>query len=571
MKKFLVTSALPYANGPLHFGHLAGAYLPADIFVRHQRNCGNLVRFICGSDEHGVAIMLNAEMAGKSYQEYVDHWHQDHKDLFEKLEVGFDFFGRTSAEYHAEETKDWFKTLFEAGLIVEKTEKQLFCIDDNRFLADRYVEGTCYVCDFENARGDECPNCGEWIDPIKLKNPRSKVSGSTNIEIREANNFFLRMTELESEFTEIFKEKSEAKHWRKLVTGYVNGMLKQGLEDRCITRDLDWGIKVPLPDQPENKRIYVWFDAPIGYVSNLKQYFKEAGISEDYRKDWWQSDDVELLHFIGKDNIVFHAMIFPMMGMGSGYMKFVDDVPANEFLNLAGKQFSKSSGWYVDAKEALDAFGVDSLRFYLTSIIPESGDTNFSWESFASNYAEFGNKIGNFVHRSMSFIHKNWPDGLPGSAFKIFLESDESAKITEKLQSIKGQLDRKYIVRAQNELLSLGQLANEFFQEQAPWKQRKEDPAKAEVSLAGATLYVLALASALEPFVPSVAKKMRSNFAPLLQDADFRAFYQQGFSAVEGKLIETGFKLPNAPEVLLPRLDPDLLAEWQTRLAAKSN
>lgn len=516
--------------------------------------------------------MLNAEMAGQSYQEYVDHWHKDHAELFRQLEVHFDFFGRTSAKYHAEETKDWFKTLFDAGLIIEKTEKQLFCIDDDRFLADRYVEGTCYVCGFENARGDECPSCGEWIDPIKLKNPRSKVSGSTNIEVREAKNFFLRMTKLEAEYTETFKQKSVEKQWRKLVTGYVNGMLKQGLEDRCITRDLDWGIEVPLPDQPANKRIYVWFDAPIGYVSNLKQYFKGANIDEDYRKDWWQANDVELLHFIGKDNIVFHSMIFPMMGIGSGYMKFVDDVPANEFLTLAGKQFSKSSGWYIDAKEALDIFGVDSLRFYLTSIIPESGDTNFSWGNFALNYAEFGNKIGNFVHRSMSFIYKNWPDGLPGSAFTQFYQSGEAQKIDEKLKSVKELLDRKLIVRAQSELLNLGQLANEYFQEQAPWKQCKEDSAKAEASLAGATIFVLALTVALEPFVPSVSAKMKQNFSALFnkeghcEKKEFRKIYQNGIQTYLPAFEKSGFKLHSPPKVLLPRLDPDLLASWEARL-----
>lgn len=564
MKRFLVTSALPYANGPLHFGHLAGAYLPADIFVRHQRLQGNLVRFISGSDEHGVAIMLNAETAKKSYQEYVDHWHQEHKKLFNSLDIVFDFFGRTSAEYHAIETKEWFKKLFDQGLIIEKTESQLFCIDDNRFLADRYVEGTCYVCDFPDARGDECPNCGEWIDPIKLKNPRSKVSGSTNIEVRSAKNFFLHMTKLEAEYTKIFREKSTG--WRKLVTGYVNGMLKQGLEDRCITRDLDWGIPVPLPDQPANKRIYVWFDAPIGYVSNLKQYFNEAGIAEDYRKDWFQSDSVELIHFIGKDNIVFHSMIFPMMGMGTGFMKFVDDVPANEFLNLSGKQFSKSTGWYVDAAGALDAFGVDAIRFYLTSVIPESGDTNFDWNSFANSYAEFGNKIGNFVHRSMSFVHKNYESGIPGEAFQHFFATSDYTAINTQLSKVKSLLDQKLIVRAQAEVLMLGQLANEFFQTQAPWKQRKEDPALAETSMAGATIFVLALSISLEPFVPSVAKKMRQNFADLLQEADFSSVYAAGLPAVEAKFTAEGFRLRSAPEVLLPRLDPDRLAEWQAKL-----
>src|SRR3989344_6370832 len=367
-RRFLITAALPYANGPLHFGHLAGVYIPADIYARHRRLQGKTVKFICGSDEHGVGVMVPAEKDKMSYQAFVDKWNANHKTLFASLDVSFDFFGRTSAKYHAEETVEWFTALYEKGLIGKQTEKQLYSTDDKRFLADRFVEGTCYVCGYPQARGDEFPNCGEWIESIRLKNPVSKISGSRNIEVRETENYFLLMTKLKDQY---LAEYGKHQHWRKLVRGFVDGIVAQGMVDRCITRDLEWGIKVPLAEAGE-KRIYVWFDAPIGYVSNLREHLRETGSKEDNRKDWFHSPDVELSHFIGKDNIIFHALIFPMMALGTGFIKFVDEIPANEFLNLEGKQFSKSQGWYVDAEAAILAFGADPIRYYIFSVIPET-------------------------------------------------------------------------------------------------------------------------------------------------------------------------------------------------------
>lgn len=566
-RRFLITAALPYANGPLHFGHLAGVYIPSDIYSRHRRLQGHTVKFICGSDEHGVGVMVPAEKEKMSYQAFVDKWNAAHKELFRNLDIQFDFFGRTTAKYHAEETVEWFKALYERGLIGKQTEKQLYSIDDGKFLPDRFVEGTCYVCGYANARGDECPNCGEWIDPIKLKNPVSKMSGSRNIEVRETENYFLLMTKLEDEYR---KHYGEHKHWRKLVRGFVDGLLDQGLVDRCITRDLDWGIRVPLAEAGD-KRIYVWFDAPIGYVSNLKEHLREIGSKEDYRKDWFNSPDVELSHFIGKDNIIFHALIFPMMGLGTHadpakrFMKFVDDVPANEFLNLEGKQFSKSSGWYIDAAEAIQAFGTDPLRYYLVSVIPETGDTNFSWDTFATTYDEFRNKIGNFVHRSLSFLNKSFPEGLPAPAFAAASVQAEIAKIEKHIRAITAHLDATAFVKAQTELLMLGQTANEFFQAAAPWKQIKENRGAAAATLAASVLYAASFAAMLEPVVPGIARKLREQLG--LAEAALVPAYR-GQAGALAKVFAAGFKLPKEPTVLLPQIMPEQIAEWKAKLGS---
>lgn len=569
--KYLVTAALPYANGPLHFGHLAGVYVPADIYVRHRRLQGHRVRFICGADEHGVAIMLSAEKAKVPYQAWVDKWHAAHDTLFKSLDIQFDIFGRTSAPYHEAETLEWFRTLHEKGLITPQTERQLYSIDDAKFLPDRFVEGTCYKCGYTQARGDECPNCGEWIDPIKLINPVSKISGSRNIEVRETQNYFLQLTRLENQYREEF---SKHPHWRKLVRGFVQGLLDQGLVDRCITRDLDWGIRVPLAEAG-SKRIYVWFDAPIGYLSNLKELLRLEGSQEDYRRDWFQNPDVEISHFIGKDNIIFHALIFPMMALGTGFMKVVDEVPANEFLNLEGKQFSKSAGWYVDAEAAIADFGADPIRFYLTSVIPETGDTNFSWDGFLSSYDEFRNKVGNFAHRSLSFVAKNFPQGLDGKAFSSPAAQDAWKKVELQLTKIREHLDQFTFVKGQTEVLMLGQMANEFFQSSAPWKAFKTSPEEAANSLAAAMLYIAGLASALQPLAPAVAERLMSNFLHSFGGDHeqtklvFSALYRGNANELLKGLSARGFRLEAPPSVLLPIIEPERLDKWKAELAVK--
>ncbi|MEX0798549.1 MAG: class I tRNA ligase family protein, partial [Bacteriovoracaceae bacterium] len=310
--KYLITSALPYANGPIHFGHIAGVYLPADIYTRHRKLQGKKAIHISGSDEHGVAIMQNAQKAKKSYQDYVNKWHKTHKELFDLYQVEFDYFGQTSADYHQEETVKWFKGLYEKGLIEKKAQDQLQCQDCKNFLPDRFVEGTCYVCGYEEARGDECPKCGTWIDAVKLKDPECKFCGSKNIEVKSVDQWYLMLSKFHKEYREWFNSKKE--RWKRPVATFVDSLSKDEMVDRAITRDLDWGIDVPLPEA-KGKKLYVWFDAPIGYVSNTKEYCKESG--EDHLKDWWKNDDAVITHFVGKDNIIFHGIIFPSMAMAS--------------------------------------------------------------------------------------------------------------------------------------------------------------------------------------------------------------------------------------------------------------
>lgn len=405
--KYLITSALPYANGPIHFGHIAGVYLPADIFTRHKKLKGEKAIHICGSDEHGVAIMQNAQKAKKSYQEYVNEWHKTHKDLFEKYDIKFDFFGQTSAPYHKEETLKWFHDLLGKGLIEKKAEQQLQCHSCHNMLPDRFVEGECYVCHYPEARGDECPDCGTWIDPLKLLKPVCKFCGSKEVKAVDSFQWYLMLSKMHEKFQTWFETKKST--WRKNVVPFVESLTKDNLVDRAITRDLDWGIDVPLPEA-KGKKIYVWFDAPIGYVSNTAQFLKESGSKEDYIKDWWGAKDVSIINFIGKDNIIFHSIIFPVMCMGTGFVNPVTDLPANQYVNLEGKQFSKSKGWYVDADEAIAQFGSDALRFYLTSLIPETSDSSFTWKGMELKInSELANNIGNFINRAMKFSASKFP------------------------------------------------------------------------------------------------------------------------------------------------------------------
>ena len=562
MKKYLITAALPYANGPIHFGHMAGVYIPADIYVRHRRAQGHLVRFICGSDEHGVSIMLSAEKAGKSYQEHVDYWNKEHESLMKSFEVEFDVFGRTSAPYHDEETIAWFKKLYEQGYIEKQEEKQLFCIEDNNFLTDRMARGTCYICHYEEARGDECPNCGEWIEATKLINPYSKVSGSKNVEVRSTENYFLLLSKAQKDFEKIFKTRP---HWKKIVKNFVEGFLKKGLKDRSISRDLGWGIKVPLAEAGD-KRLYVWFDAPIGYVSNLKEYLKKIESKEHYLDDWFNSDEVEMEYFLGKDNIIFHSIIFPIMGMGTGFMKLADHIRANEFLNLEGRQFSKSTGWYIDAHDALADFGPDPLRFYLSSILPETGDSSFSWDAFQNSYKELNNKVGNFVHRSFSFLYKNWPEGLSKEAYSGIEKTKAFQEIQKGMEEAIKELDQCNLVKAYTRILALGQSANEFFQSQAPWKSIKEDKKAAERSLAQSSLYAVALATLLYPYTPGLAQTLRKKFEGYLKEEDFSQIYR-GDLKIAAKAFEQGFRLKEAPKILLLSIDlEEKVKKWKEKL-----
>lgn len=563
-KKFLVTSALPYANGPLHFGHIAGVYLPSDIFTRHKKLKGEKVMHICGSDEHGVAIMQNAQKAGKSYQEYVNEWHKTHKDLFEKYDIKFDFFGQTSAPYHKEETLKWFNDLLAKGLIEKRAEQQLQCQSCKNMLPDRFVEGECYVCHYPEARGDECPNCGTWIDPLKLLKPVCKFCGSNDVKAIDSYQWYLMLSKMHGEWQKWFETKKP--HWRKNVVPFVESLTKENLVDRAITRDLDWGIDVPLPEA-KGKKIYVWFDAPIGYVSNTKEFLKDKG--EDYIKDWWGNKDVTIVNFIGKDNIIFHSIIFPVMCLGTGFVNPVSDLPANQYVNLEGKQFSKSKGWYVDADEAITQFGSDALRFYLTSLIPETNDSSFTWKGMELKInSELANNIGNFINRAMKFSAKNWPDGMKGEKFEAFFQEHE-ASVREFIQEYHSLLDSYQIKRGQEHLMGLGSKVNLFITERAPWSEFKTDPEKAAETIAISTVYVLILGAFFAPYLPRLSGSILAYFG-LTHESELTQKVYQGDMRALKDFFTQGFKLHVEPQGLVPKLDPKVIEELDQKLKEKA-
>jgi methionyl-tRNA synthetase len=563
--KYLITSALPYANGPIHFGHIAGVYLPADIFTRHKKLKGEQAIHISGSDEHGVAIMQNAQKAKKSYQEYVNEWHKTHKELFEKYDINFDFFGQTSADYHKKETLTWFDDLLKKGLIEKKSEQQLQCQSCHNMLPDRFVEGECYVCHYPEARGDECPSCGTWIDPLKLLKPVCKFCGSNDVKAVDSYQWYLMLSKVYPEWQKWFE--SRKPHWRKNVVPFVESLTKENLVDRAITRDLDWGIDVPLPEA-KGKKIYVWFDAPIGYVSNTAQFLKESGSKEDHIKDWWGSKDVTIVNFIGKDNIIFHSIIFPVMCLGTGFVNPVTDLPANQYVNLEGKQFSKSKGWYVDAEEAITQFGSDALRFYLTSLIPETADSSFTWKGLELKInSELANNIGNFINRAMKFSASKFPEGVPASKFDAFF-NDHSKGVEEFIKEYHELLDSYQIKKGQDQLMGLGSKVNQFITERAPWTEFKTDPDKALETIAISTAYVLVIGTFFAPYLPQLSKSILSYFGLNSESDLVKKIYQGDLKAMKG-FFAKDFKLQVDPQGLVPKIDPKLIEELDLKLKEK--
>ena len=559
MKKYLITSALPYANGPIHFGHFAGAYLPGDMFTRHHRLLGHKCKHICGSDEHGVAIMLNAKKEGKDYKEYVDGWHKNHAELFKRMEVDFDFFGQTSADYHAEEVKTWFDKLNDKGLIGTKDNQQLYCNDCNNHLPDRFVEGTCYSCASTGARGDECPDCGILIDSVKLKDPICKICGSRNIKEVTVTQYYLLLSKYHKEFREWFETKEG--FWRKTVYPFVDSLTREGLHDRAISRDLDWGIDVPLPEA-KGKKLYVWFDAPIGYVSNLKQHLKETGSLEHYLDDWFKSDDVELTHFLAKDNIIFHTIIFPVMGMASGVINPPYDVPANQYLNLEGKQFSKSRGWYVDLDQAISDFGSDALRYYLISILPENSDSSFSWSDFQAKInGELANNVGNLVNRCLKFFHKNWNEGLEAEYFSDF----DKEKFQKHILEHKSLLDSKQFKKGLEKVMSISAEVNTFFSDLAPWAQIKDDEEAAKKTIALTSEMIFILGILLRPYLPILSSKILSLYRDILSDGNMKEIYSGNLDVLE-RVFVSGLKINGTPDALVPKIEDSKIKDLNEKL-----
>ncbi|MGH3106468.1 MAG: methionine--tRNA ligase [Rubrobacteraceae bacterium] len=528
-ERYLVTSALPYANGPLHVGQIVGAYLPADVFVRYLRARGHDVVYVCGTDEHGVPITLTAEREGKSPREIVDYWWAHMKETFERFDISFDNFSRTSTELHARNTQLFYRKLKEGGYISEEESKQMYSPTEGRFLPDRYVEGTCPVCGYKEARGDQCENCGSWYEAYELIEPHSKITGGP-VEVRETTHLYLDLPKFSERLRDYV---GGQEHWRSSVKNFILGIIDAGLEKRPITRDISWGVPVPEPGY-EDKRFYVWFDACIGYVSSTVEWAENEGEPDRWR-EYWQEPETRLIHFIGKDNTVFHALVWPaqLMGVGEdGEEPYVlpYDIPANEFMNLEvvvdGErrevQMSTSRNLAVWLHEALDRFPADPLRFYLASILPETSDVAFSWREFQArvNNDLIGN-LGNYINRTLSFTERYFDGDLP--------RPEELSEEAEEVFADFRELERRYEERmlairpreAFAELLTMGRRANRFFDAQAPWKSRKENPDEARESLYASAVLLGSIAYHAAPYVPEAVERLQGFFeGPIARVSD---------------------------------------------------
>ena len=506
-KRFTVTAALPYANGPIHIGHLAGVYIPADIFSRYQRLINNDVAFICGSDEHGVAISLQARKESITPKELIDRYDKLIRDSFEKFGISFDNYSRTSREIHHKNSIELFNLLNEKDLFSFKTTKQYYDKEAKQFLADRYIIGICPICDAANAYGDQCENCGSTLSTDELKNPKSTISNSKPI-LKDTKHWYINLNEFEDFITDwITKEHKD--DWKPNVTGQVKSWLKNGLKPRAVTRDLDWGIPIDA-EGVEGKVLYVWFEAPIGYISSTKEW------AEKNKKDWskyWKDENTKLVHFIGKDNIVFHCIIFPIILKMLGDYILPFNVPANEFLNLEGNKISTSKNWAVWLHEYLEDFPnmQDVLRYVLTVNAPETKDNDFTWKEFQMrNNSELVAIYGNFVNRVLILIIKYYngivpnPDSLDNSNKKII----EQVKGFPK--SIGKSLDEFKFREAIKSLMNLARIGNKYLADSEPWKLQKSNPEKVKEILYVGYIIICYLSILSEPFLPNTAKKLKS-------------------------------------------------------------
>lgn len=560
-KKYLITSALPYANGALHLGHLAGAYLPADIYVRYLRLLGKDVVWVCGSDEHGAAITIRAKKEGIEPRQIIDKYHELNKDTFSKLGISFDYYHRTSAELHKETAQAFFKKLYDkGGEFDEKTIEQYYDEEFDQFLADRYIIGTCPKCDHPEAYGDQCENCGSDLSPTELINPTSTLSGKKPV-LKPTKHWYFKLDKHQEWLRDWIengkldgKQHHDPKTWKKHVTGQCLSWLDHGLNPRAITRDLSWGIPVPV-EGAEGKVLYVWFDAPIGYISSTRQWALEND------RDWteyWQGEDVELIHFIGKDNIVFHCIVFPAMLKAFGNYALPKNVPANQFLNFEGRKFSKSKGWGIEQHEYLETFKdfpnkEDALRYALLRNMPENKDADFKWDDFIDFYdKELADKLGNFANRVMSLTNKYYDGIVPESTANLNTAYEPLRKL---VKEVTDNLESFSFKPASSAFIEIASYGNIFFQENEPWKLWKEDPDSQEVKNAMfISLQILSLLAVLsEPFVPFTSPRIKKLLeqAPV-QNGDLTILLEK---LANGKpLIESGHQI-GKPEILFAKIN----------------
>jgi methionyl-tRNA synthetase len=549
-ERILIGVAWPYANGPLHLGHIAGAYLPADIFARYHRLKGDDVLMVSGSDQHGAPITIRAEQESKPPQEIGSKYHQQFLDCWQKLGISFDLFTTTSTPNHTQVTHEIFLTLLNKGYIYKDKMLQAYCPKCQRFLPDRYLEGTCPYCGFSKARGDECDECGSPLNPSDLKDPHCYIC-STPVRFESSEHFFLSLSAFQDELKEWINEQS---HWRHNVLATTWKFLNEGLKDRAITRDLDWGVTVPQPGF-EQKRIYVWFEAVIGYLSASKEWAKLHGDDTAWQLFW--QDEAKSFYFIGKDNIFFHTLIWPAMLMGYGGLNLPYDVPANEFLTIEGGRLSTSRNWAVWLPDYLERYDPDPLRYALAANMPETGDSNFSWHEFLRrNNDELVATYGNLVHRILTFTYRNF-DGMVPSPGEF---DEQSQALLHEAETTLTSVDKSLYCcnfrRAIREIMSLAQEANRYLDNQAPWKAIKVDRA-ASARTAYTTLSVVAaLKTIFYPFLPFSSEKLHTllGFGGSVSEGGWRL-----------QLPIPGQKLPQ-PEPLFTKLDDSIVAQESSRL-----
>ena len=569
-KRTTVTSALPYANGGVHIGHLAGVYVPADIYVRYLRLKKREVLFIGGSDEHGVPITVRARKEGITPQDVVDRYHKMIKDSFEEFGISFDIYSRTTSETHHKFAADWFRKLYDEGKLVEETTEQLYDEEAKQFLADRYVVGECPHCHSEGAYGDQCEKCGRDLSPTELINPRSTISGSTPV-LKKTKNWYLPLNEYQDWLKQWILE--EHKEWRPNVYGQCKSWLDMDLQPRAMTRDLDWGIPVPV-EGADGKVLYVWFDAPIGYVSNTVELCeKEPEKWGDWRK-WWQDEDTRLVHFIGKDNIVFHCIIFPTMmkawndanklsslgGTGRGFI-MPDNVPANEFLNLENDKISTSRNWAVWLHEYLEDMPgkQDVLRYVLTANAPETKDNNFTWKDFQDrNNNELVAVYGNFVNRALQLTKKYWNGVVPACGELTDVDRQALEEFKDVKAKVENLLEQFKFRDAQFEAMNLARIGNKYITDCEPWKVWKTDPKRCETILNICLQLTANLAIAFEPFLPFSSKKLRE-----MLNIDSFEWEQLGST----DLLQAGHQL-GEPQLLFEKIEDDVIQKQLDKLEA---
>ncbi|MBI5325551.1 MAG: methionine--tRNA ligase [Ignavibacteriae bacterium] len=616
MKRTLITSALPYANGYLHLGHCAGAYLPADIYARFKRLKGEEVLYVCGSDEHGVAITIAAEKEGVSPQEIIDKYHFANKEAFDKFGMSFDIYSRTSIPLHHNTAREFFRDFKEKGYLIDMEEEQFYDNDAGMFLPDRYVEGICPNCGNEHARGDQCDSCGAYYNQLELKNPVSLVSGKTPV-VRRTVHWYMRFDKFQT-FLENYIE-SHSKDWKDNVLQQSRSWLKQGLAERAITRDLTWGVKIDdLPDVPPEKAkgkvLYVWFEAVLGYISATKELMgilnKEGKAGADDWQKWWKDEETRYIAFIGKDNIVFHTLIFPAIlhGRGGNYI-LPDNVPANEFLNLEGQKFSKSRNWSIDLRDFINNFpepsGVDALRYTLAMNLPETKDSDFTWKDFqARNNNELSAIFGNFVNRTLQFALKNF-EGIPELPDKYkwlnlywknlihYFDSDHQtehelvANVPEELRKLLNDNDVNLIYALWNnsseaanlyerfrfrdgvsETMNIARAANKYFNDEQPWSVIKNEPDEAAKTIYICCQLVRSLAQLFAPLIPYTSKRIFEilNLKPITGESTKGVIKYPDYWKDAVIPVEIAGKKFGSPEILFPKIEDDVVNAQTSKL-----